>query len=159
MSFTREEADMLIARLENNRKKKMAAWPEAAKQIWYEDEISEYPHKKTNKHNAQGVRIDGVYFPSKIEGEYYRRAKQRVRAGELLYFLMQVPFVLPGAVRVRVDFMEVFADGRLRFVDVKGRVTASFERNRKLVKGIFGVDIVPVFYDYKQKVFYEKDAI
>jgi len=147
MSFTREEAEMLRMRAAKNRGARIA------------ETSIENARAKLQKYNAKSIEIDGVYFPSKIEGEYYRRAKLRVRAGELLYFLMQVPFVLPGAVRVRVDFMEVFADGRLRFVDVKGRVTASFERNRKLVKAVFGVDIVPVFYDYKQKVFYEKDAI
>lgn len=92
MKFSREEAEMLAKRSARNRGERLAT-------------AAGNKAVRRQKFNATSVEIDGICFPSKIEGEYYRQAKLRVRSGELLYFLMQVPFVLPGPVRVRVAFL------------------------------------------------------
>lgn len=139
MSFTKAEAEMLILRASKSRVR-----------------VAEKGNTRRHKYNATSVFIDQIRFPSIAEGEYYRQLKLRRRAGDVRYFLMQVPFTLPGPVRVRVDFMEVLASGEIRYIDVKGKVTQAFVRNCKQVKRIFGVDIVAVFYDYRSKTFYER---
>lgn len=89
---------------------------------------------------ADSRRVDGILFDSKKEMDYYLNLKLRVRAGEVRYFLRQVPFHLPGEV-YRVDFLEVWSDGSLHWVDVKGMETASFRRKKKLVESLYPVEI------------------
>ena len=94
-----------------------------------------------HKFNAKPVEYDGIKFPSKKEGAYYLQLKLRVKAREVVFFLRQVPFHLPGGVTYRVDFQEFHADGRVRFVDVKGVETKEFIAKKKLVEAIYPVEI------------------
>ena len=85
---------------------------------------------------------DGIKFQSKKEAKYYRELLCRVHAGEVKYFLRQVPFHLKGGVKYLVDFMEVMADGKIRYVDVKGYKTKIYEVKRKLVEAVYPVKIL-----------------
>lgn len=128
--MTESELKMLKDRL---RRKKIA-------------KLAEENIKKRHKYNARAAWVDGIRFDSVAESRYYKRLKLLVAAGELLRFHMQVNFVLPGPVKVRVDFMEIYPDGSIKYVDVKGVFTKAFIRNRKMVKALYGVDIIPVKY-------------
>lgn len=128
--MTKAEFDILQARV---KKKRIAKTRESGE-------------KKRHKYNARAAWVDGVRFDSVAESRYYERLKLFVAAGELLRFHMQVNFVLAGPVKVRVDFMEIYPDGKIKYVDVKGVVTKSFIRNRKMIKAVYGVDIIPVKY-------------
>ena len=85
----------------------------------------------------------GIKFQSKNAPRYFRELQARVFAGEVLYFLRQVPFDLFG-VKYRVDFMEVLKDGRIRYVDVKGFRTAGYKAKRKQVENVYPVKIEEV---------------
>ena len=89
---------------------------------------------------VQTVR-DGIKFPSKLEAAYYDQLKLRVLAGEVLFFLRQVPFHLPGGTKYTVDFEEFHADGTVHFVDTKGQETKEFVRAKKQVEGLYPVTI------------------
>jgi len=66
----------------------------------------------------------------------------RVFAGEVKYFLRQVPFDLVGGVKYRVDFMEVWADGSIHWIDVKGFKTQTYRMKRRMVEASYPVRII-----------------
>ena len=99
------------------------------------------PAKRASKYGAVPTVVDGIRFDSKAEARYYERLKLRVQSGEVLYFLRQVPFYLPGGTRYVVDFMEVHADGSIHWVDVKGVETQMFRLKKRQVESLYPVTI------------------
>lgn len=90
-----------------------------------------------HKYRAVKTEIDGIRFDSKKEAAYYVQLKKRVLAGEVITFLRQTPFHLPGGVRYVVDFQEFHSDGTVHFVDVKGMQTESFKAKKRMVEELF----------------------
>jgi len=87
-----------------------------------------------HKYHAKPVVRDGFKFPSKKEGRYYDYFKHlRDDTNEVLFFLRQVPFHIPGNIRVVVDFVVFYTDGDIRIYDVKGVKTERFRMNQKLL--------------------------
>jgi hypothetical protein len=84
---------------------------------------------------------DGIKFDSKKEARYYDQLKLRVKSGEVLFFLRQVPLHLPGGVRYVVDFQEFHSDGTVRFVEIKGFETAQWLVKKKLVESFYPITI------------------
>lgn len=84
---------------------------------------------------------NGIRFPSKLEANYYKQLMLRQHAGEVVFFLRQVPFHLPGNVRYVVDFVVFTAEGDVIFVDVKGMKTPEFIMKKKLVEALYPVEI------------------
>ena len=97
-----------------------------------------------HKYNAVKTELDGIKFDSKKEARYYLDLKLRVKAGEVIFFLRQVPFDLPGNVKYRVDFQEFHTDGTIHFVDVKGVRTTDFIMKKKQVEALYPVEIEEV---------------
>lgn len=89
--------------------------------------------KRANKYGNTVVHVDGIRFDSKREARYYERLKLRVLAGEVSYFLRQVPIHLPGGTKLVIDFQEHHADGSVHYVDTKGRETAAFRIKQREV--------------------------
>lgn len=100
--------------------------------------------KPRHKYNAIKTELDGIKFDSKKEARYYSELKLRVKAGEIVFFLRQVPFDLPGNVKYRVDFQEFHTDGTIHFVDVKGVRTTDFIMKKKQVEALYPVKIEEV---------------
>ncbi|MDM4015838.1 DUF1064 domain-containing protein [Roseiconus lacunae] len=90
-----------------------------------------------HKYNAVSVTTDGIRFDSTAEANYYHQLKLRVAAGDVVVFLRQVPFHLPGGVKYVCDFQEFHADGSVHFVDVKGHETAQFKAKKKQVETLY----------------------
>lgn len=99
------------------------------------------PPKKRSKYNAKKVVVDGIKFDSKKEAKYYEELKLRKAAGEVDYFLLQVPFHLPGGVVYKCDFQEFLSDGTVRYVDTKGFETPEFKIKKKQVEALYPVTI------------------
>lgn len=99
------------------------------------------PAKRGSKYGAKSTEVDGIRFDSKAEARYYGKLKAQVAAGELAYFLRQVSIYLPGKTRYVVDFMEVFHDGRIRYVDVKGVQTQMFRLKKRQVEALYPITI------------------
>lgn len=97
---------------------------------------------KRHKFNAQITEVDGMKFHSKKEAKYYAELKLLQASGELLFFLRQVPFYLPGNVKYLLDFMEFYGGGEIVFVDVKGRDTPLSKAKRKQVEALYPIKIV-----------------
>ena len=98
---------------------------------------------KYHRHKFHAVRteLDGIKFASKKEARYYSELKLRQKAGEVVFFLRQVPFHLPGNVKYVVDFVEFWANGEVHFVDVKGMRTKEYIAKKKMVEAIYPVTI------------------
>ena len=94
-----------------------------------------------HKYKAKAVEFDGIRFDSKKEGRYYLKLKLRIKAGEVIFFLRQTPFHLPGRTTYRVDFQEFHSDGTVHFIDVKGFKTKEFIKAKKQVEDIYPVEI------------------
>lgn len=98
--------------------------------------------KVLHKFRAFATEVDGIKFASKKEAAYYAQLKLRVRAGEVLFFLRQAPFHLPGGVRYVVDFVEFKANGTVDFVDVKGMATKEYKIKKTILESLYPVKIV-----------------
>lgn len=94
-----------------------------------------------HKFRAKPTECDGIKFSSKKEAAYYRNLTLLQKAGEIVFFLRQVPFYLPGGVKYVVDFVEFRADGSVHFVDCKGMETESFRAKKRMVEALFPVEI------------------
>lgn len=62
-------------------------------------------------------------------------------AGEVAYYLRQVPFFLVGGVVYRIDFQVFYVDGRVRYLDFKGVMTKEFITKCKIVEATYPVKI------------------
>jgi hypothetical protein len=104
--------------------------------------LDDYKNKKAakSKYNAKITIVDGIRFHSKKEAEFYQNLKIAQDRQDVWYFLMQVPFRLPGNVRYICDFMTVSGMG-IQFIDVKGKDTPMSILKRKQVKEIYGIEI------------------
>ena len=95
--------------------------------------------RRLHKFNAVKTELDGIKFDSKKESAYYVDLKIRQKAGEIVFFLRQTPFHLPGGVTYRVDFTEFHADGTVHFIEVKGYDTPAQKSKRKIVEALYPV--------------------
>lgn len=98
---------------------------------------------KRHKHkfNASRCENDSIKFGSKAESAYYNRLKFLKQSGEVLFFLRQVPFDLPGNTKYIVDFQVFYADGTVAFIDVKGMSTPMFILKQKQVEELYPIKI------------------
>lgn len=102
------------------------------------------PAPKPSKYHNVITECDGIKFQSKKEAKYYRELLCRIHAGEVRYFLRQVPFHLKGGVKYVVDFVEFWVDGSVHFVDVKGHKTEIYRVKKRLVEAEYPVRIEEV---------------
>lgn len=93
------------------------------------------------KYGNHITRVDGIRFDSKREARYYQNLQLRIAAGEVEYFLRQVPIHLPGGTKLVVDFQEFHADGSVHYVDVKGRETPVFRLKKREVEHHYPIRI------------------
>lgn len=97
--------------------------------------------KARHKFGAIRTELDGIKFPSKLEAKWYEHFKLKQVAGEVLFFLRQVPLHLSGGVRYVIDFLVFNVDGSCRFVEVKGFDTAMGKMKRKLAEAAYPITI------------------
>lgn len=97
-----------------------------------------------HKFNAVATETDGIRFSSKREARHYSGLLLAKQSGDLLFFLRQVPFHLPGNVRYVCDFAEFWKDGDVRFVDVKGFRTPMYKAKLKIVEATYPIKITEV---------------
>jgi len=84
---------------------------------------------------------DGMKFHSKKEAEYYDILKTAQAGGYVSFFLRQVPFHLPGNVKYICDFLVFYTDGTAQVIDIKGKRTPAYIKNKKMVEALFPVTI------------------
>lgn len=96
------------------------------------------PHGQVrHKYKNLPTEHNGQRYDSKAEAKYAAHLDLLKRAGQVLFYLRQVPFHLPGRTRYVVDFAVFYADGRVSFVDVKGMETQSFRAKKRMVEDLY----------------------
>ncbi len=58
-----------------------------------------------HKFKAKPTTLDGIHFASKAEATYYTHLLYEKEKGNIVFFLRQAPFHLPGNTRYVVDFI------------------------------------------------------
>lgn len=118
------------------------------------------------KYGNKKITIDGIEFPSMLEGAFYQKLKAYKEAGKIYDFKMQVPYVLHGAngiaiCKYKLDFEIEMPDTVVpglgytpakivrpkRCVEVKGYFTAV----AKLKKKLFEAEYQELEMHYKDK--------
>lgn len=97
-----------------------------------------------HKFAAKQTVCDGIKFQSKKEAHYYATLKLRQQAGEILFFLRQVPFDIAGGVKYRADFLEFHSDGTVHVTDVKGFCTPEYIAKKKMIEDLYPITIEEV---------------
>jgi hypothetical protein len=100
-------------------------------------------HSRFLKHKfkAKPVTIDNMRFASQLEGQFYSKLCLEKKAGNVLFFMQQVPFHLPGGIKYVCDFQVFYANGDIRFIDVKGMETKEFIMKKKMVEDLYPITI------------------
>lgn len=104
---------------------------------------------KVGKYNAQGQRIDGIFFASKAEAGRYCQLKRLVEAGTITHLETQpsYPMSVKGVpiCTYRADFRYRWVvDGRVHEIvveEVKGLETPEFKLKAKLYRAIYGTEL------------------
>jgi hypothetical protein len=105
------------------------------------------PWQARHKYNAHRVTLDGRKFASKAEAQYHAFLTLKQQAGDLSWFIWQVPFFTPGepmAIKYVLDFMEFWSNGDIKFRDVKGFMTPEFKLKRRAVQAWYPIQIETV---------------
>ncbi len=101
---------------------------------------------ENSKYHAQRTVYNGIGYASKKEAQHAQDNDLRIKAGELTFYLTQVPFRLPGKITYRADFVEFTripdtTCWAVDWIDVKGYDTPVSNLKRKQVKEIYGIEI------------------
>lgn len=105
------------------------------------------PPKINNKFHAKITEAEGIKFGSKKEAQQFRELQARQHAGEIKFFLLQVPFLLPGVAengkrtRHYLDFMAIRTDGQIEYIEVKGRDLPMGKLKRRQTEELYGIKI------------------
>jgi hypothetical protein len=104
-----------------------------------------------HKFNAVRTTVGDRKFSSKSEARYYqelldRKVSKLNPEGDVLFFLQQVPFHLPGGVRFVLDFLVFYVNGDIKFIDVKGMETPEFKIKKKIVEATYPIQIELIKY-------------
>ncbi|MEK4474305.1 DUF1064 domain-containing protein [Paenibacillus sp. FSL R7-0048] len=80
------------------------------------------------------LKINGIKFDSKMEGEYYQYLLQLKKIGLIKDFSTQPKYVLQEKPKITyiADFLVTDLDGSERVIDIKGAETAVFRTKLKL---------------------------
>jgi hypothetical protein len=112
-----------------------------------ETSIPEFNRPPANKYHNVICEADKIKFPSKKHRAHYLLLRSMQQAGEIKWFLREVPFDLPGhyetgrVVRHYIDFMLCLPDDRFRYQEVKGRDLAMGKLKRVQVEEIYKIRI------------------
>lgn len=99
---------------------------------------------KAREGRIKGVKrkvVDGINFASTKEANRYEQLQLLRRNGAVRFFLMQVPFRLPGNVKYLLDFMIFWSDGQVTFEDCKGMITDVYRIKKKQVEDLYPITI------------------
>lgn len=94
-----------------------------------------------HKYNAKQTTIDSIVFASKKEAVYYNKLKLLKQNGDVVFFLRQVPFHLPGNLKYICDFQVFWRNGEVSFEDVKGIKTPLYIAKKKIVEELYPIKI------------------
>lgn len=147
--WTQKDIDAYLARSKRSKSSKL--WS-VERHVEGENALHEQSQvAKRHKFRARAVVQDGIRFPSMLEGRHYDHLKYLQSTGEVLFFLRQVPFHLPGGTKLVVDFQVFWADGTVSFQDTKGHLTKEFKIKKREVEHHYPIEIEIITKARKQR--------
>lgn len=99
------------------------------------------------KYGNNPAERDGRHFDSKHEADRYDQLMLMLKAGEILGVFCQHPFLLPGGVVYRADFVVLDKDGTWHVEDAKSVATARdkvYRLKKRQMKAVLGIEIIEV---------------
>lgn len=96
---------------------------------------------KRNKYGNIKTKVNGVTIDSRKEARFYQDLLLQKAAGAIRGFVRQVSILLPSGKRLRLDFVVVENDGRVRWIDVKGYITEAWAVKRAEAESALGIRI------------------
>ena len=102
---------------------------------------------KRSKYNAKKTYVDGIKFDSKAEARRYSELKLLLKAGEISHLELQPRYdLVVNDVKLgfyKADFRYVeLASNEIIVEDVKGVKTPIYNLKKKLMKAIYGIEIL-----------------
>ena len=101
--------------------------------------------KKRSKYGATRAKRGELNFHSKREAAYYDKLVNDQKEGKISFFLMQVPFQLPGKTKYLLDFMTFrtthYVNYLIEYIDVKGFMTPMSKMKIAQVEDIYKIKI------------------
>lgn len=97
-----------------------------------------------HKFRAKPTESDGIKFSSKKESLRYNMLKILQAKGDVLFFLRQTPFHLPGNTKYVCDFLVFWTDGNVTIEDVKGMKTPMYILKKKQVEDMYPIEITEI---------------
>lgn len=97
-----------------------------------------------HKFRAVSTEYDGIKFASKKEARRYLELNLLKQDGDIIFFLRQTPFHLPGGVKYVCDFLIFWADETVTIEDVKGYATKEYKAKKKIVEATYPIKITEV---------------
>jgi len=94
-----------------------------------------------HKFHARQTEYNGRTFHSKKEAKRAQELDWLIRGGEVVFYLRQPMFDLPGGVTYKADFAIYWTDGHVSFEDVKGYRTKDFVMKKKMVESQYPISI------------------
>lgn len=101
------------------------------------------PHKRSKYRNIKTV-VNGIMFDSRKEADYYRQLLLLKATDAIRGFVRQVSLLLPSGRRLRLDFVVIENDGRVRWIDVKGYATTAWCIKKDEAQAALGIVIETV---------------
>lgn len=105
--------------------------------------------RRSKFRNQKQVGHDGVLYHSKLEARYANELLLQRKVGVVRWYIRQVPFLLPGGVTYRTDFLVVREDPdyipplpRIEVIDCKGYMTRESLNKMKQVKELYGITVL-----------------
>jgi|GEM_PF-7126285 len=121
----------------------LAGKPAAAKQ---QEVVTTAPViPKPSKMRNVPTYIDTIRFDSRIEGAYYLQLLSETNTGIVSHFFRQVRMECGAGVGYVLDFLVVYTDGSLQYVDVKGHVTRTYKNKKKQIEDRYPIQIKEVY--------------
>lgn len=97
---------------------------------------------KPAKYRNTAIVENGERYDSKLEMRCARWLNLRKGAGEVAWYVRQIPFRLEGGLIYRADFLAVLNTGGVEVIDAKGYDTRVSCNKRKQVKARYGVEVI-----------------
>jgi hypothetical protein len=97
-----------------------------------------------HKFHASPITVDGIKFPSKREARRYAELVLAQRSGEVVFFLRQPRFDLPGSTKYYADFLVFWKDGTVTIEDTKGHQTSEYKLKKRQVEALYPIEIIEI---------------
>lgn len=98
------------------------------------------PKNSSSKYRSKRVMVDGIYFDSQAEANYYCKLKLLLKSGDIDGFCRQAKFIVTEGrngergTEYITDFIIFYPNGKYRIVDVKGMKTEVFKLKVKCLR-------------------------